>query len=265
MTLVRPLVYLALVVTTIIPVASQERSISSSKRDPRLLDVLQKVVSSAGGTQAFARVKDVTESGEITFYWGEGVKGQVTIQTMGRNRFRMEAELPDGKCIWIAAHGEGSRRETTGEVRPLSSDSASNLDSLTFPIAQVVNVLSDPQSDISLVGIEARNDRSVYRLRVTSRVGDQPMPGMPVVKDLLVDALTFGILSIEDRPFQTYEVGGKPSDKPTRVIEFNDFRSIDGLRVPFSIDTKLMGQSTLSIRLTNVAFNSNLSPDIFKD
>jgi hypothetical protein len=256
----------------------QDQDAKPVPRNPVLLDVLARVINAAGGTQALAAVHDLTESGEITFHWGDGVDGPVTIQTLGGNHFRMEAELPKGKRTWVVSDGNGTRKEGDRKVVPLSGDSAINLGNLTFPVAQVAAALADPKTDISLVGIETRDGRSIYRVRVKGQLGlsSTPIPILPVVKDLLIDALNFSILSIEDRPFRTYqakrklsgkaaEADEKLSDKPPREIQFEDFRTVNGVLVPFSVSTKLMGQETMSIHLTKVAFNSNLSPDDFKN
>jgi len=258
--------FLLAVITLSVPIFAQEPA-RQPRRDPILLDVLTRVVSAAGGAQALAAVHDLTESGEITFHWGEGVKAPVTIKAFGGNHFRMEAALPEGKRTWLVNDGNGTKKEGDQKALPLSSENAVNLGNLTFPIAQIATVLGDARTDISLVGIETMEGRSIYRLRVKGQLGlsSKPIPTLPVVKDLLIDALNFSILSVEDRPFRTYEKGGKSSDKPSRAIEFGDFRTVNGVLVPFSISTKLMGQQTLSIRLTSVAFNSNLSPEDFKN
>jgi len=237
------------------------------QREPVLLDVLTRVVNAAGGAQALASVHDLTESGEITFHWGEGVEGPVTIQALMGNHFRMEADLPEGKRTWVVNNGSGTSREGDHKAFPLSRENAVNLGDLTFPIGQIAAVLGDAKTDISLVGVETRDSRSIYRLRVKGQFGlsSKPIPDLPVVKDLLIDALNFSILSVEDRPFQIYEAGGKPSDKPSREIEFGDFRTVNGVLVPFSIRTKLIGQETLSIHLTSVVLNSNLSLADFKN
>jgi hypothetical protein len=268
---------------------SQDKVTTPQPRDPVLLDVLARVVNAAGGVQALAAVHDFTESGDITFHWGKGVEGPVTIQALGGNHFRMEADLPGGKRTWVVNDGSGTRKEGDQKVIPLSGENAVNLGNLTFPIGQVAAVLGDPKADISLVGIETRDGRSIYRLRVKGQLGlsSTPIPSLPVVKDLLIDALNFSILSVEDRPFRTYqargnvvdksaesseklsdqpsEPKGKLSDRPARAIEFGDFRTANGVLVPFSISTKLMGQETLTIHLSSVVFNSNLSSEDFKN
>jgi len=139
------------------------------RRDPLLMDVLTRVVSVGGGSQALASVRDLTESGEITFHWGQGVKGTVTIQALGSNHFRMEADLPDGKHTWVVNDGDGTRKEADRKAEPLSSENAVNLLNLAFPISHVAAALRDAETDVSLVGIEQRDGRSVYRLRLNYR------------------------------------------------------------------------------------------------
>src|SRR5260370_17444860 len=95
MSIIRSLVFLT-AVACCMPLLSQEQP-TPPRRDPMLLDVLARVVNAAGGAQALAAVHDLTESGEITFHWGEGVKGPVAIRTLSGNRFRMEADPPQGK------------------------------------------------------------------------------------------------------------------------------------------------------------------------
>ena len=133
MSIIRSIVLLT-VVAVCIPLSSQEQP-KPPRRDPVLLDVLARVVNAAGGAQALATVHDLTESGEITFHWGEGVKGSVTIQTLVGNHFRMEADLPEGKRTWAVKAGSGSVKEPEGKVRALSYDNAINLENLTFPLA----------------------------------------------------------------------------------------------------------------------------------
>jgi len=246
----------------------QQRGDPHPQRDAQAIEILSRVVQAAGGAQAVANIRDITESGEITFHWGEGHKGSVTIKTLNGNHFRMEADLPEGKRVWAVKAGLGSVREPKGGVHVISGDNAINLENLTFPIVHIVAALRDSASDISFVGIEKRDDRSIYRLRLRGHLGlgkAQEGPGFVVVKDLLIDALTFGIVSIEDHPFRTYDASKKQSDKPSREIDFGDFRTINGIQVPFSITTRLMGQKTLTIDLSNVAFNTDVSEQDFQN
>jgi hypothetical protein len=232
------------------------------KRDAQAIEILDRVVQTVGGAQALASVHDIAESGEITFYWGKDVKGPVTIRALGGNHFRMEADLPESKKTWVVRNGTGSKTEGQRTV-PMTDDSAANLENLTYPISHVAAALADFTADVSFVGIEKQEDRSVYRVRVKGQLGLRSNAGQnaPIVKDLLIDALTFDVVSVEDRPFPNR--ADRSHDTPSRAIEYGDFRVVNGVRIPFSISTRLMGQKTLSIALSEVTFNSNLSDQDF--
>jgi hypothetical protein len=253
----------------LIVVASQlllaESAAKPVKRDAEAVEILARTVNAAGGLQALSVVHDLTESGEITFYWGKDIKGPVTIRILGGSRFRMDADLPDEKSIWVVKNSVGSKKE--GEkTTAISSENAVNLGNLTYPVGHASAALADATTEVSFVGIEKREDRSAYRIRIKGRLGlvSGASPLGSVSKDLLIDALDFDILSVEDHPYRTYGMGGKPSDAASREIDFSDFRVVHGVRVPFSISMKLQGQQTLSIGLSQIAFNDNLSDKEFQ-
>jgi len=246
------------------------------RRDPLLLNVLTRVVNVAGGVQALAAVHNLTESGEITFYWAKDVKGPVSIRGLGGNHFRMEADLPQGKRIWLVNDGNGSRKEGDKKAVVLPYANATNLGNLTFPIGHVVAALSDLKTEVSLVGIEEQEGRSIYHLRLKGRlglVGPKTSAGW-FIKDVLVDALTFDILAVKDFPYHHRLRPNAPNKQKTsdrqnvsgdapREIAFADFRMVNGVKVPFSIKTKLEGHSTFSISLKEVTFNTNLNDGDF--
>jgi hypothetical protein len=237
------------------------------RRDPQAIEILTRTVNAAGGFQSFSNVRDLTESGEITFNWGEDVKGPVTIRTLGDNHFRMEADLPRNRMTWVVRNGMGFKKEKEDDTPvPISTLQAINLAGFTFPLQLVAEALADPSTDLSFVAIEHRGGRSVYRLRMKGRFGSVSQPhGGLVVKSLLVDALNFDIVIEEDYPFLISKSGGNKSDTAPRQIEFEDFRVVDGVRVPFSISTRIVGQRTMSISLSKVIFNSNLSDSDFRN
>src|SRR5450755_3074332 len=75
--------------------------LATPNRDPQAVEILNRTLNSAGGSAALSAVRNVTESGEITFHWGKGVEGPVTVRMLGGNCFRLEASLPEGKNMWV--------------------------------------------------------------------------------------------------------------------------------------------------------------------
>jgi hypothetical protein len=247
---------------------SQQTSIRTPERDAQSVGILSRTMLAAGGSPAISSIHDIVEKGKITFYWSKDVKGPVTIMNHDGNCFRMEADLPEGARTWIVKTGVGSLKEPQGRVHPMTGNNSINLENLTFPLAHVRAALADGVTDISFVGIESQDGHSVYRIRLKGPLG---LTGtgeglhIPVVKDIVIDALNFNIVSVEDRPFQIYEKSGKPSDKVSRVIEYSDYREVGGVLMPFSISTKLMGQKTLAIDLSNILFNMSLNEQDFQN
>ena len=243
---------------------AQNQDAISPGRDRQSLEILARVVQANGGSQAFANVRDITERGEITFDWGDHVSGPLTIQILGGS-FRLEADLPDDKRVWVARNGTGSETKNHKSIT-MTQQEAVNLGNLTFPLAHVVSALLDPAAQVAFVGIEKMEGRSVYRLEVKGQLGlaTKEQCG-PVSKDLLIDALTFSIVGLEDHPHPTNRVpNAKSIDTTPREVAFSDFRTVNGLLVPFSITTKVHGQEMFQIHLSEVLFNSTIDDAKFR-
>lgn len=241
---------------------SNETQSETERPDAEALEILKSAANAAGGIQALKAVRGLTETGEIKFFWGKEAKGPVTIKILGGSRFRMEADLPQGKSTWVVRDGVGSKKEQEKNL-PLSSDHAINLGNLTYPIANVAAALADTTTKVSFIGIEKHDGRSVYRLRLAGHLG---LSGKAAVeKDLLVDALNFDVVRIEDLPISTFASGQKPLRIPTRAVEFGDFRSVSGVRIPFSISTSIKGKQTLDIHLQDATFNAPPSDEDFRN
>jgi hypothetical protein len=237
----------------------QEQKSGRPERDRQSIEILTRVLQNSGGLQAINAVHDITETGEVTFYWGKEVKGPVTIRTLGANHFRMEADLPEGKSTWVVKDGVGSKKEVE-KVKALSRENALNLCNLTYPIGHVAAALSDSTNEIFFVDVEKWGELSAYRLRLKGKlglVGDRSP--VSVVKDMIIDSQTFDILSVEDHPYPTYGPGEARSKAAPRELDFGEFRTLKGVRMPFAVLTKLHGQRTMSLALSDVTFNKDLT------
>ncbi len=244
--------------------ANAQQGSKPPKRAASALEILQRTVDAAGGAKALASVHDFTESGQVTFNYDDGVTGPITIRSLGTSRFRMDVDLSNEKKTWTVSNGRGTKTDENGKPVPLTNEQAVNLVNLTYPIAHVAMGLGDTASDVTFVRIEQRDGHSVYRLRENGRLGlvDSTSKDALVVKEVIIDALTFDIVAIEDWAMSG-SIGGAQG-APNRAILFGQFTAVKGIRIPFLVQTKLKGQETMSIRLTSVNFNSGLTDSDFK-
>ena len=239
---------------------SQQETPTRTGREASAIEILNRAMESAGGRQALLSLHDITENGEITFWGGRPVKGPVAIRSIGGSRFRMDADLSQGKRKWVVKEGIGS--DTEGEKTfSMPHWRAINLHNLTFPLGFVTATVQDATTDVALVGIETLEGRSVYRVRVSGRLGlsSRAGPFDDVVKELLIDAHVFEIVRVEDYPLTDHARRNLQPGKPQRQIDFGDFRVVSGVRVPFSISIRDLHEKSMTIQLSTVAFNSNLT------
>jgi hypothetical protein len=110
-----------IVMTLSLGLFAQDSERQMPKRDAQSIEILKKVVQAAGGEAAVAAVRDITERGEVTFYWSKREEGPVTILMIGGSRYRMEAELPERQSIWVVRDGAGWKKEAGAPVVGISS------------------------------------------------------------------------------------------------------------------------------------------------
>jgi hypothetical protein len=207
--------------------------------------------------QSLSGIHNFTESGGITLFFAEEAKGTVLIRSLGGNHFRMDANVPGGRRSWTLSGSHGSKTEANGKEHALTDQNAVDLANLSFPLAYVTAAVNDPEATISFRGVENWKGRQVYRIQLKGKLGIIDRGNL--VRDLLVDAIVFDILVVEDERLRMHKPGGRTTDLPARQIEFGDFRVMSGIRVPCWINTRLMGQQVMRIELSQVAFNSQLS------
>ncbi|HKW18905.1 MAG TPA: hypothetical protein VJO35_15455 [Terriglobales bacterium] len=240
-------------------IAALGQSSGAKVRDSSALEILNRTIAANGGLSTLSGVQDLSEMGQLTFPSADNSPAPVTIRLAGTSRFRMEADLPEGKTIWVTNDAAGSK-QSGEDKRPMVADNAVNLGGLTFPLFYVLSAFQNAATQVRLVGIEQKSGRSVYRIRIEGLSSRR----FRIAKDLVIDALTFDILSMSDQPLPMYMSKAKSTAIGPREIDFSDFRSVQGVRVPFLIVTRIHGQPMENISLTQVALNTKVLPQDFE-
>jgi len=266
MSVSKELLGLAIVVAILVSLSYSQQGTQAKtpERDAQSIAILNRVIRAVGGSQSLALIHDITEKGEITFHSDKVSKGPVAIQMLDGCCFRLDAELPDGKTSWLVREGQGSEQRNNERV-PMSHLRAASLENLSYPVGYAISAIEDRTVSVSFVGVENREGHSTYRIRVGAQLGSNARPTLvgPLARDLLVDALTFDVIGVEDLEYLSYQRFGARGPVHHEV-DFEDFRAIHGTRLPFRVAAKVGGQETLDIRLDEVTFNSNLQLSAFQ-
>lgn len=251
----------------IAPIQAQQSPPSTTPtRDPQALTILTQCLQAAGGTQAIAAIQDFTATGRITYNWAnQPVQGSVTVRGRGTGQFRLDANLADGNLSWAVNNGIGLYKKLDGSTTHIFFPNAVNFGSLTFPYAYIAASLADPSTNISYIGIDTKNGKKTYDIRLQQTFSSERDPNGVLSKltqrDFFIDTGTFQIVRTADmvHPEKVATI-----DIP-HEMDFSDYRSVNGVMVPFSIGEMTVGQHTYTIQLDQVHFNTGLQDSDFNE
>ena len=247
------------------PRLNSQQSPPAPQRDPQALNILNQALAASGDATALSTVQDVTATGTVTYYWaGLQVQGTATARSRGISQFRIDAVLPQGVRSWAVSNGSGSLKEADGTLQPIPYYNALNLGSLTFPYFGIVAALQDSTtsvSDLGLVNVDGRQARQIHTQRnVDAFKYTQSIVGNLMVKDYFIDPTTYQLLKVQDMAHPAQSLTGSYQHE----ISFSDYRSVNGLLVPFAISEKIADQETWTIQLNQISFNTGLTDSDFQ-
>lgn len=234
-------------------------------RDPQAVAILNQSLQAAGGSQALAAIQDFTASGSITFYWaGQKVSGSVTIKGRGLAQYRMDASVDGGVESLVVNGNNGSVKNIDGSTRTFSPDELVYFASPSFPSTQVMAALQNTSTSISFVGEVTHDGRQVDDVRVQKvySKADDPLGfrAKLATRDFFIDPATFQVVSSQDSAHPIHIL----SALCPHEMQFSDYRTVNGVLVPFAITETVCGQTTDRINLSQIVFNTGLTDSDFQ-
>ena len=247
--------------TTTSPVATQ---------DPQAMSVLNQALGVAGGAAAISAITDYTGAGQITYHLGhdQTVQGNVTLQILGVERFRLDASLPSGVRSWLINEGRMARKSengTTFEFPPKGTIPSSDAfpyqspmfpGGLVFPHLPLTGVSADTQYGVSYKGVVPIDGHSAHEIEVQFIPTEQPDPENMIAyhtTDFFIDTSSLQLLMTQDTV-------------PKNVVhqlQYSDYRLVNNALFPFAISEVLGGQKSWTIQLDQVRVNLGLQESVF--
>jgi hypothetical protein len=263
----RPVLVIALMLAVVSAIAQQSTQplAQAPLRDPSAVALLQQAIAAGGGSVTLGSVQDFTGLGSITYYWaGTEVKAPVTLRGRGVQEFRLDANMPEGTKSWVVSYGQGSLQEPLGEKTSIPFSNSWNLGNLSAPQLALLAALNDSATSIVQIASPAVGNRQVYDLRLQKvfPTKDDPTGQLSKwsAKDFLIDPATFTIVATQDVEFSN----DSPRHSFKHQLAFSDYRSVNGVLLPFAIAETIEGQQTWSIQLSSITLNIGLTDSIFQ-
>jgi zinc protease len=222
----------------------------SARTDSTGQDIIRRVVEAKGGLARLKTVKTVTAEANTTFRMEQGeLESTTTTYIAYPDKFRVDANVAGAEVIQVYNAGQAWQRDPNGvrdAPEPMRQEFTASVRRDMFPllIAAAEGTLT------TRVLPEEGRDGKVLRIVEISGEGLAPVR-------LYIDASHQVVR-------QTFSTTG-PDGRSVEAEEvFSDYRSVDGIQVPFRAEVLRNGRPILERVLTEVQFNAPLDPQLFQ-
>jgi len=224
--------------TPVVPAAAQSRLPSGES-------ILDKYYEVTGGIEIYKKIKNTIAKGTFEIS-GMGIKGSATMYGSEPNLVLMEMEIPgigkmsdgsDGKIAWSYSpiQGPSIKRGKAAEEALFGA----NFHDYDWRARY---------TKVETQGIENIEGEACYKVVITSKIGTVSTRYYSVATGLL----------IRTDSTQESEMGSVSS-----VVLNKDYRSVDGVLVPFQLIQKVAGQ-TMTITMTDIKNNVDIPVSVFE-
>jgi zinc protease len=234
-----------------LPMAYQQTAAQAPAEPPaaekeQIAAVIKSALAAHGGLDTIVGVKRLIAEAKTTLTTGTSRVNATTRTSIEYpDRVRVDAKLPEAEVVQVYADGKGWLRDPGGvhdAPEPMLKDFQAGV--LRDPIA-LLRGAATGQLTVHLLPEETRDGRVLKVLSVSSEA-------ISTVK-LFFDAQRGTLLRLG------YDSRGQG---PTEEI-FDDYRSIDGVSIPFKASIVRSGRVVLVRELTDVKINPAIAPDTF--
>lgn len=211
-------------------------------------ELVAKNLEARGGAERWSKVVSVKMTGTTT---AQGRTLPLTVYARRPNHTRQEYTVKDnlrmvqgfdGTTAWVLNPMRGTDAQAMPPEVSAMVESSSDFDGSLVNYKQKGHTLD-------LVGKAKVDAEEVYHLKVTTKSGQ--------VQHYYLDADN----GVELKKTEDVEMGGQKQTLETRM---SDYRAIDGVLMPYSIQQTVDGKPIAQITIESVELNPKLDDDLFR-
>ena len=212
--------------------------------------LLRAVVEAKGGLAALKAVRSVTAQAETTFQLDQGaVPSSTTTYVLYPDKFRVDAMLGTDQVVQIYNAGRAWQKDPAG-VREA-------------PPAMRLEFEASVRRDTIPLLIGAAEGRYIAKMRRQEKARDGRMLRALEISGIDLRSVTLFIDEQNLIAGQSFSNPG-PDGRPVVTEEvFSDYRTIDGVKVPFEAQLLQNGQPVLKRTITKVTINEPVPDTLF--
>jgi zinc protease len=210
--------------------------------------LLAKVLEGAGGAGKLRAIKSVREKSTVTLK-AQGMSVDADMTQLGDDKVHMKLNTPGGEMIMVITPQAGfMSMAAMGDRDMPSSQRDDQLKALRRELWYIAQHSDDPQFVFFAQGKEKVGDIETLVLDITG--GGQQLRWF-------VEPKSGHVLRAQ---FQ----GTSPTGPATEIVDYSDWKTVDGLSLPFHVESSLNGQPSMSAVVSSYEFNPVVDASIFE-
>jgi outer membrane lipoprotein-sorting protein len=243
---------------------SQQIPSTPVPKDPQALEMAQKSLLAMSGTTSLNSILDSQTTGTLTLYAPDGpVSMPITYNTKGTHQIRVELQQPAGMAVRIVNNGQGILQKPDGSIVNLLMNNTLAERVTHIPVFSLLAENLDPAVKVQSKGSSTVNN-SVTNDVVLSYIPNPASPDASAFEKMTqhifhLDQSTGLVLKVD------YQNCAENDTNACQKVEtvFSDYRSVQGVLVPFLQTTSTDGKPYSQVALKSVSFNVGLSDSLF--
>lgn len=229
--------------------------------DPQALAVAQAAFKVMGGTQAISGYQDSVASGTaVISAGGSPVSCPITMKSKGLRETRVELQQTSGTKVRIVNQGQGEIIRPNGSIEKLYANNTFYEHVNHIPLLSVLAEYANGNVNLLYKGVVQVQGQpeDVIEIDFVPNLDSVQGPIFASMNQTLffVNQTTRFIDKIQDSPFNE----GDSKNKFTEEVYLSDYRSVNGMFVPFHQTVFIDGQLDTDLQFASVTFNVGL-PD----
>jgi zinc protease len=231
-----------------IPQPGAANSAAPVAGNPEGKALLAKVIEGAGGGAKLKAIKTVHTKATQTMK-AQGMTVEIDETILGEDNIHLKVNTPTGELTMIATSKRGfMSMAAMGGTRDMPASQRENmLKNLHRELWSIAQHSEDPQYAFAAQGKEKIGDLEASVLDISAG-GDQLR--------WFVDSKTGRVLRAS---FQA----NTPSGPATQVVDYSDWKTVDGVTLPFHREVTSNGQASISVAVNSLEFNPAVDAKMF--
>ena len=213
-------------------------------------EIIKKNTDARGGLQKIKAIKSLKMTGKLTLA-GSGVEFPITMQQKRPNTFRMDATF-QGQSVIQAYDGETGWQvnpfQGINEPDKLAGDELKDAQEQADIDGALVDY-KEKGHTVELVGKEDLEGTPAYKLKLTLKTGD--------VRTVYIDAANYLELKVTAKR-------KSPGGEQEVDIYRGNYKPVNGVLFPFSIEQKVAGQTQAQIAIDKIEVDVPVEDATFK-